>query len=171
MAILRLQTGGTLVKIIKPSPDPITQRVAGVGALTKKSLRSAMFSISRDLKKTAADGILEKPKHGNLYLVELKGRLVKHRASAPHEDPAELTGALRRSLKTNIIGSNELEFGAGNEAHAPYARALELGALIRLRTGVTIRIEPREFLKRSIRKNNRNIVATINKKLQEQLKG
>ena len=133
-----------------PSSAHAVRSLARLSRNSQRGIVASLFEISKDLKKTASDHILEKPKHGRTYLVRLDGRLVHHRASAPGEPPAELTGDLRRSLFTKRHGSKELEFGAGDDKKVRYARALELGAPSR-------KLQPRPYLKRSIEENDKNI--------------
>lgn len=66
-------------------------------------------------KKEIKDGL----KTGRIY--HIRGR--RHRASAPGETPANLSGNLRRSIGYEARGWNQMEFGADAE----YAGFLEEG--------------------------------------------
>ncbi|MCK5017302.1 MAG: hypothetical protein KAS32_09530, partial [Candidatus Peribacteraceae bacterium] len=73
-----------------------------------RGIRQAFYKLGKDLRKTASDLILEKPKHGRLYRIR-RGKLIrKHRASAAGEAPANLSGRLRRSLDFNVVGSERM---------------------------------------------------------------
>jgi hypothetical protein len=108
-----------------------------------------MYRIGKDLRKSAVQDILKKPKNGKVYMLRLKGRLVRHQSSAPGEAPANFSGALRKSIVYKTQGSKQLIFGAGNQNSVKYAKSLELGNKDR-------HLEPRPYLKKSIDDNDRN---------------
>lgn len=54
------------------------------------------------------------PKTGKLY--RIPGRKRKHRASAAGEPPANLSGALARSIGYEIFGNNEMAFGSRSDS-------------------------------------------------------
>jgi len=122
-----------------------------------KGIRAAMYEIGKDLRKSAQKAILKKPKHGRFYLLNKNGRLVRHRASAPGEAPANFTGSLKRSVDYKLSGSSRLEFGVVRQAlfvsPGSNARGVEYGKRLELGIGV----EARPFLLPAIEKNNRNI--------------
>ena len=121
---------------------------------TVRGMRQAWFKVGKDLIKTANDHILATDKSGILYgvvrrggkkrLVKLRPGLPTHRASAPGQPPANLNSDLRKSLGFKIRGAREMAFSADT----PYAGRLERGG------GA---IEPRPYLLRSVRDNERNI--------------
>jgi hypothetical protein len=117
--------------------------------LTRAGIRWAFFELGRDLNATADREILKKPKHGRTYIVRgPSGRRRRHRASAPGEAHANLTGKLRKSKGWQVRGSQELTFGYGVADQAPdYAPFVERG---------TRRMGARPTLKLSVDANIRN---------------
>lgn len=89
----------------------------------RRGIRQGFWALARDLRKGARDDIKQGPKTGKLYRV--KGRSRRHRASAPGEAPANLTGNLRKSVGFEIKGTESLEFGYRDSA--PYGKFLEDG--------------------------------------------
>lgn len=114
---------------------------------TMQGIRRAFYFIGKDLTKTARRSIIDPPKTGRVYKRTTKsGRRRRHRASAPGEPPANMTGTLQKSINFLVKGSDQLEFGA----NAEYAGFLELG---------TRKMAKREYLIRAIenrQKNTRN---------------
>lgn len=117
--------------------------------LTKESIRWGFFELARDLKSTANEEILRKPKGGRVYVVRTAGgRKRRHRASAPGEAHANMTGKLRRALAWKVAGDTEMQFGYGVLQPGPkYASFVEFG---------TRKMKERPSLRISIRKNIRN---------------
>lgn len=77
-------------------------------------IRQGFFDVGRDLLNTASKEMLKGKKTGNVYIIRgPSGRRRRHKASAPGETPANLTGTLRRSLGWKARGVTELEFGYG----------------------------------------------------------
>ncbi len=65
-------------------------------------------------KKISADIKNKNNKTGRTYIVRnRRGRRVAHRASAPFETHADLTGTLRRALSWKTRGTNSLLIGYG----------------------------------------------------------
>lgn len=121
-----------------------------VPGFTEASVRKAWFASGADLKNFASKDILRKPKSGILYThIDSSGRRRRHRASAPGETHANMTGALRRSLAWKVKG-RDLDFGYGVEViPAPeYADWVE---------GGTTRMDARPSLQNAITANQRNI--------------
>ncbi len=122
----------------------------------------------------ANDGVIKqemnKPKHGRTYLISVgrKGRTLKrlkqHVASAPGESPAVISGKLRDSVYFRVEGSNQLRIGADT----PYARILELGG----NTGRNhaSRIARRNYLKRPILNNRREIIRNLTNAIDSKIK-
>jgi HK97 gp10 family phage protein len=119
----------------------VIKKVESISESTRRGIRRAYYFIGKDLTDEAQQSIIRGPKTGNLY--RIKGRKRRHRASAPGEPPANLSGTLQRSIDFEVQGSHSMEFGA----EAPYAGFLELG---------TKNMEPREYLIRAIENNERN---------------
>lgn len=101
--------------------------------LTKRSIRHGFFEMAKDLRTTANKEILRRDtKTGRVYIIRSKktGRRRKHRASAPGETHANLSGALRRSLGWIVYDWRGIEFGYGTSARKPappYSKMLEFG--------------------------------------------
>jgi len=122
--------------------------------LTKSGIRKGYMALRRDLVKTARDSIRKPPKTGRLY--RIPGRKRRHRASAPGEAPANLTGALARSVNAEQRGWDELHFGATTR----YARILELGGG---------NIEPRPFLEPAVKAMEGNAREHFEREIQAKL--
>jgi len=104
--------------------------LANVQTLTEEAIRQTWFKLGDDLKKRASEEILRKPKHGRLYLRrDSRGRRRFHRASAPGEIHANMTGALRRAIAWNVHGNLEMTFGYGlvNKKSPEYDLYVEFG--------------------------------------------
>lgn len=130
------------------------------------AIRRAFYMIGKDLKSTANRLLLE-PKHGKVYKIKRGGRLIRHRASAPGEAPANLSGDLRRSLDFNVVGADRLEFGYREKFQGKtsqrgtfYGKFLELG---------TRKMKPRPGLLISIRKNQANAQEHFENELNREL--
>lgn len=104
---------------------------------TRSGIRKAWYELGKDLKQESKRLITEPPKTGRIYRIRRKGKTVIHQASAPGESPANLTGALKKSVNYNVSSTSELVFGANTK----YARRLELG---------DSKIKKRPYLKRAI---------------------
>jgi len=104
-----------------------------------QGIRDAFFDQGDRNVKYARKEILKRNKTGNLYMI--KGKL--HRASAPGEFPANLSGKLRKSISYTVRGSNSMEFGDKVE----YGKYLELG---------TEHMKPREHIIRTVKERARD---------------
>lgn len=113
----------------------------------KIAIRKAFHKIGKDLKQSGEQALLFRPKSGRLYKIKINGVTYNHRASAPGESPANLTGALRKSLDYKVSGAREMRWEAGNTT-VDYAADLEFG---------TDKIKPRPYMERAIKENRRNI--------------
>lgn len=85
----------------------------------RKAIRNASFDIGKSLQREVRSHINNIGKTGRTYKI---GNRV-HRASAPGEAPAKITGNLKRSVDYNVRGWREVEFGYKEF----YGRFLELG--------------------------------------------
>lgn len=143
--------------VIKASFDNqrVFLNIKHIPRTTKRSVEKAFHAIAKDLKKTAKSLIRDKKKKtGRIYIKRLKGRIVRHQASAPNEAPANFTGNLMRSVGSEISGSDKLIFGAGGKnTNVHYAKFLERG---------TKKMRKRPFLRTAIEDNFRNIENHIN---------
>lgn len=134
-----------------------------VKQLTDKAIRQAFQRIGKDLKQDANQEMLKKPKHGRLYRIKLRGRMINHRASAENESPAVITNKLRKSVGYTLNGTSQMSFGAGNNADVNYALPLEVGAPQRKLAG-------RKYLERSIKNRQGNIRRNFEQQIAENLK-
>ena len=127
-------------------------RVERLAEQSRHGIRQGFYRLGNDLVKEARRSIIRGPKSGRLYRVP--GRSRRHRASAPGQPPATLSGALQRTIDFQITGSDSMEFGSrpqpGNafqKRTKDYAKHLELG---------TNKMQARPYLKPAVRKINRN---------------
>lgn len=120
---------------VKAAPDtPAVMRhleLAGATG-TKRALRQAWFEVGRHLTREANREILKGRKTGRVYIFRSpSGRRRRHRASAPGETHANLTGALRKSIGWKMTGARGGDFGygvaGGSRTAPPYAGAIEFG--------------------------------------------
>lgn len=126
------------IKIDKENREVFIQ-IKNAPNATERGIRNAFHLIGKDLVKESRRSILKGPKTGQLY--RIKGRKRLHRASAPGQPPANLSGDLRKAIGFQIKGSEEMKFGARSKVD--YGRFLELG---------TKRMIKRPFLLRAIQK-------------------
>lgn len=99
----------------------------------RNGLQSVGFFLESDIKRSF------KPGHGRTYIIHNK----IHRASAPGEPPAVLTGRLRSSIATDLK-KNSVKIGTNVE----YAKSLEYG---------TSKVAARPFLRPALERNKREI--------------
>lgn len=133
-----------------------------------RGIRQAFYFIGKDLVAEANKLILEKPKHGRLYKIKRLKRIKLHRASAPGETPANLTGSLRKSIDFDVIGKEELQFGSkeiflnrkGMPPGVIYGGYLEKG---------TKKMEPRPYLITSIKNKEAAIQTHFEREIKRSL--
>ena len=149
--------------------EEILLNIKGINKMTSVGIQKAFYNIGKDLKIDARREIKKKNKTGRLYIVNRAGRIVLHKASAPGEYPANLSGGLNQSISTNVVGDNRLEFGSkkivsrrGKTKQITYGRFLELG---------TRRMQPRPFLLPTIKSNYSKIETHFNFQIEKQIKG
>ncbi len=148
--------------------EEVILNIKGINNMTKSGITTAFYNIGKDLRIDAKKEIKKKNKTGRLYIVNRQGRIVLHRASAPGEYPANLSGGLAASISTNVVGSNRLEFGSrniiaktGKAKQINYGKFLERG---------TRKIKPRPFLLPTIKRNFDKIETHFNYQIQKQIK-
>lgn len=117
--------------------------VHNIDNATRVGIRLGLYNYGRALRKEAQAEMLKKNKKGRIYNVRIRGRKARHRASAPHQTAANMTGKLRKSIDFTVQGTEGLVFGANTE----YADFLEKG---------TGKMSPRPTLKNSMKVNYRN---------------
>ena len=136
------------VKIISsPNNKSVFKKLCNIASNFKEGVHEAYIVIGRDLIRTNQKDF-RAPKGGRIYNYRLNGRTIRHRASAPGEPPALLTGKLEKSLSAKTSGFTSLTYSAGNE-DVIYAGFLEYG---------TSKMAPRPYLIKSIRDNQGNII-------------
>lgn len=137
-----------------------TKRLAPHIAL---AIRLGMEQSGRELRAYTKEQMVKGAKTGRVYKVYtgLNGRKLTnpkfHRASAGGEFPARRSGNLFRSIDFTVFGSKRLEFGA----KARYAKYLELG---------TSKMAPREFLKQTVKKLDKQTQINIVKRINQAIK-
>jgi hypothetical protein len=122
--------------------------------LTNRGVRQGFYNVGKQLKGSANKDILAKDKTGRTYRVR-RGKVIRnHRASAPGETFANLSGAARRTLGFEVRGSSELEFGFRKVQETFYTKILEtklnrpaLGNAVKKESGNNIVILERELKK------------------------
>lgn len=131
------------------------RRLASLAALTSRGIRQGFFRAGHKMSADARLNLIKAPKTGRLY--KIRGRKQLHRASAPGESPANLTGALKKSVAFKIQGMEHFEFGYDDSTK--YGRRLELGD----RPGKKPpRIEARPNLAKVVKENQRNMKQYMN---------
>ena len=138
------------VKIIEDLKNKkVYLKIDRLGEITRQSIRKSFYLLGKDLVRTTSKAILKKPKGGRVYIRVFKsGVRRRHRASAPGETHANMSGALRRSLGYKIGGSISLEFGYGVDKPAPkYGKWVEFG---------TRKMAARPSLQNAIQATSRN---------------
>lgn len=98
---------------------------------TRKRLKVGQYKFGKVLISAAHREIKFGKKTGRVYLIRVsRTRRRRHRASAPGETHAEITGGLRRSIGFQVRGSLESEFGYGvgqGDSAPVQAASLEFG--------------------------------------------
>lgn len=130
----------------------VIAELKNLSKLTRRGIRQAFYFSGKDLHETSRKAIKDKNKTGRVYRVRIRGILRNHRASAPGQSPANMTGNLIKSLGFHVIGSDRLEFGSNLKNHsygfANYAPFLENG---------TPNMSKRPYIINSIKANEKNI--------------
>lgn len=146
--IERGQTGRVLVNVGK------------IKNLFNKGIRDAFFDQGDRNVKYARKQILKRNKTGRLY--KIKGAL--HRASAPGEFPANLSGKLRRGVDYTVRGHSQMEFG-DRAKHGVY---LELGT--KTASG-DVKMEPREYIIRTVEERAEDFTNALLYHVDKRIKG
>ncbi len=131
-------------------------------ARARTGIRKAFYYIGKEDVSVSRKQILKKNKTGRVYMVRLKGRTVRHRASAPGEFPANLSGALRKSIDFVVRGSNRMEFGA----RVPYAENLELGKIPGPGSAAS---KARPFLAKTVELTRRNAIVHMGREIKKSI--
>lgn len=121
----------TPLKVSYPMQKALSEHIAIRG------IQLGNKQIGLGLKREGKRGITQGPKSGRLYIIN--GKL--HRASAPGEYPANLTGKLKKSIDFEQ-DQLEMEFGADTK----YAPILQQYEDANQRSSIFTKIAPRPFL-------------------------
>jgi len=124
---------------------------------TRRGIRQGFFRLGSSLRRTASRQILSKNKTGRIYRIRRGKTYRRHRASAPGESPANLSGNYRRKIGFQIRGHKEMEFGG----RADHSHFLEDG---------TTRMEPRPGLGNAVKAEERNSVTYFESEISRNLK-
>lgn len=127
---------------INPGNKKVFFNLSRSAAGTKRGIKQGFWFIARELRTGVRKRIKEKPKTGRHY--RIKGRRRRHRASAPGEDPANLTGKLRNSVGFQIRDT-DMEFGYRDSVN--YGKFLESG---------TSKMKPRPALTNQVNASAKN---------------
>lgn len=133
----------TIKVIADPGNQSVIIGLKNAPSATRRGIRLGFFYLGKDLRQGARDGIKRAPKTGRLY--RIRGRRARHRASAPGEDPANLTGKLRASVGFDVKGSDSMEFG--------YRGSVDYGAFLEEGTN---RMKKRPALLRQVNETQAN---------------
>lgn len=112
----------------------------------KEGMRKSLSLIGLEVVREDTRLIRSPPKTGRWYYIPELKRL--HRASAPGQAPANMTGRLAKSAGYRTRNHQEMEVGE----RAPYAKFLELG---------TKNMKPRPHLIKAVTAVNRNAVKML----------
>lgn len=110
----------------------IKQGFTFLGKQFVKDSRQKMKDTERDFSK--------------VYYVRIRGRIVRHNPSKEFFPAAIMTGALSKSVRYKVNGSDSMKFGAGDDK-INYAKYVELG---------TSKMKERPYLKPAIYENDRD---------------
>ena len=119
--------------------------INSAGINMQRGIRQGFFAVGKKLVLTAREQMMEKPKTGKIYRIRRGKTMRNHISSAPGESPANLSGALRKSIGWGGLNDNGFEFGAGG-GQVGYAGYLEDGT-------PNGQMKPRPLLKNSVTKN------------------
>lgn len=111
--------GGLLEIRVDRKSREVLLRIPKLTDQYRKNVESALYDIGDEVVKETRKLIRRRNKTGRLY--NFRGRL--HRASAPGEAPANMTGRLLKSSDYTVPNYQQMTVGE----EAPYAVFLELG--------------------------------------------
>ena len=134
--------------------DQILAKIPRHKAIHQEAIEQGLFDAGVQVTREIRRLILSGPKTGRLY--RIKGRRRRHRASAPGEPPANLTGRLRRGYDFQVHGFARMSI----VNKVPYALFLELG---------TRRIAPRPHVSVAIRNTQREVENILNEAAKDKL--
>lgn len=108
----------------------LKDRIPEVLAAIRAQMQIAVEETAKAVVETAQHAIENPPKTGHIY--KYGPEPLPHQASAPGEAPANWTGALRDSIKSEMVEETATHViarvTAGEGLRYPYARYLEFGS-------------------------------------------
>ena len=120
--------------------DDLMEELLALPAVASASVARVLNGVAQSTAMRAKARILTGARSGHIYSVNG----VPHRASAPGEPPANLSGALAASIRFTRI-TDRLDSAATAGSDLSYATTLEFGGFSEF-NGEAIWIEPRPFL-------------------------
>ncbi len=117
------------IKVTSPlGNERVFTELASIEGATRRAVRQAWFALGKDLERQARREARRRPKSGRVYVIQIRGRIRRHRASAPGESHANRTRELIDSVGWKVHGSDSMDFGYGITSDAPrWAPHVELG--------------------------------------------
>lgn len=152
--------------IIDPKTEKTVLDLSRMPQEVKRGIRRGAYLSGKELVKETRERINDKPKSGRIYTIYrgIGGKRLRrprlHRASAPNEAPAVITGRLRKTIDFKVRGDKRLEFGAGS-SQVEYARILEVGGG---------RIKARNYLKNTTKKLSNKIKTILGREVNKLIK-
>lgn len=132
-----------MIKIkMDPQNKKVEIQIKNISMSMNRGIRRGFFLAGKKLVRDTRKDIMRKPRHGRVYNVNIRGKRRRHTASVPGEAPANMTGALRKSVSFKVGGSRYMKFG--------YSKAVDYGKWLENGTAT---IAPRPGLKINIKKN------------------
>jgi hypothetical protein len=135
--------------------------VKGVMDRVKRAVSAGVEDTAEYVKNDAIRRIIEPPKTGRIY-AGAPYRIGKppHQASAPGESPADDSGTLRRSGRTERKGDLSFEVAFGGRGGVDYARELEFGMF-----QTDPPLLPRPFLRPAVEEGRKVVKQLITRRL------
>lgn len=136
-----------------PKTEIVMLKLQGLSEEMKEGMIAGFDELGSNLVRTGENQALNEPKFGRTYKIRNKRGVTKlHRASAPGQSPALLSGNYFSEFKYETHGWQSLEFG--NDAE--YSEFLEFGTK-RAKTGRgRWRLAPRPGVRNAVKANVRN---------------
>lgn len=148
--------------ILPGKNNSFTVSIENVAARTRFGIEKGLWRSGKDIQKTFNQQVLSKDKTGRLYIIR-RGRVRRrHRASAPGESPANLSGLYRRSFGFSVDRSDQLTVGVT----APYGEWLELGT--KKKDG-SVLMAARPGLLNAVESSERDIILNLSGGIQEEI--
>ena len=140
------------IEIVNPAgASNFFESVENIQANTHFGIERAFWQSGKDIKGEFNKQVLARNKTGHIYIRRNSaGARRRHRASAPDETPANITGFYRRSFGFVVNQGVSPQLTIGNSAE--YAGFLELG---------TTRMKARPGLLNSINSSQRDIIRNL----------